>query len=152
MPKVGENLIITLQLYDGLASMPKRVFVDLSAPNGTLLFPRFEILHVINGDFRDDTHLMPDLSYVTAQYFVYEPDGTTLDEDYIINKDVFMKATCELSSTVIEGSAIVGEIQEDSGLLGSIDGIALEGTILISESLSGTIDDSSLEGEIANEC
>lgn len=140
MPKVGENLIITLQLYDGLASMPKRVFVDLSAPNGTLLFPRFEILHVINGDFRDTTHVMPDLNYVTAQYFVYEPNGITLDDDYIINKDVFMKEDVE--GVVTNNQPISGIISSNS-LSGELDSLQIDGTL-----------DNELEivGEVLDEC
>jgi len=146
--KIGDPLMIQLQLYDGLASMPKRVFVDLSVPNGTLIEPRFEIAHVIGGDFRNEVRVMPNEDYVTAQYFVYENDGVTLDEDYIINKDIFVKTTCDLTSSIVLGGEISGEVELESTLSGEVDLTELDGTIETESELVGTIDETTLEGVI----
>jgi len=146
--KLGGPLLIQLQLYDGILSMPKRVFVDLSIPNGTLVEPRFEIAHVINGDFRNETRTMPNVEYVTAQYFVYESDGVTPDEDYIINKDIFVKTACDLTSNIVLGGEIEGEVEVESTLSGELDQTELDGTIETESLLEGEIDETTLEGEI----
>ena len=128
--KLSDPLLLSLQLFDGSASLPKRVYVELSNPAGVLLESRFEIPHVINGDFRDETRLMTTDAYLVAQYFVYENDGVTADEDYIINKDVFIRD-------------ITGELVED------LD--AGTSTIEVTGTLTGEITDTNLSGEINDE-
>lgn len=148
--KLSDPLLISLQLYDGSASLPKRVFVELSNPAGVLVEPKFEIPHVINGDFRDETRDMTTDDYLVAQYFVYESDGVTADEDYIINKDVFIRdITGELVEDLDAGSSSI----EIIGLLeGEISDSELNGEINSDNTLEGLVNEEyTITGEIKDE-
>ena len=145
----GDPLTINLQLYDGTASMPKRVFVDLTKPDGTFIESRFEIPHVVNGDFRDETRLMTSDYYLTAQYFVYESDGVTIDEDYVINKDIFMR---DVTGEIVEGLSLDASVEVTGTLEGVIKETILDGDIFDETPLEGiVIEDNSITGEIQDE-
>jgi len=139
--KEGDIYYLNLQLYDGVISMPKRVFVELTDASGTLLEPRFEIPHIVNGDFRENTKVMPNESIVSAQYFVYENDGTTPDITYTIPKDIYLK---DLNGEVIHENLDA----KVSSIGGSKNTIEVSGEILEIESISGTIEESEVSGSI----
>lgn len=136
--KQGENLPLQLQLDDGDFSLPKRVFVRLSYPNGTLVEPLFEISHITGGDFRDDTRVMPSNDYLVAQYYVYENDGVTLDEDYIITKDIFVQSITTV--TIENNQEISGEFGFDS-IIGEFDSDKIAGTIYTENEITGVVID-----------
>ena len=147
--KPGDKLPIQLQLYDGSKSLPKRVFVELSKPDGTLTEARFEIPHVINGDFRDETRVMTTDMYLTAQYFVYENDGVTEDDDYIINKDIFMR---DINGELIEDLETSAGLEYVGTLEGEIAEDKLEGNVIEENLLDGiATEDYTVIGEIEDE-
>ena len=142
--KEGDILYLNLQLYDGLTNMPKRVYVDLSDASGTLLEPRFEIFHVVNGDFRENTKVMPDEPTITAQYFVYENDGVTPDLTYTIPKDVYLK---DLNGEVIHEN-LDAKVSSISAGGNNNNALEVSGEILEIEAISGTIEEIEVSGNI----
>lgn len=133
--KVGSSLLLNAQLYDGSDSMPKKIFVQLTYPSGTLLEPLFEIPHVIDGDFRDESRSMPDFEYVTAQYFVYENDGVTLDRTYAVTKDIFVRS---IESTLVVNQPITGEVSSSS-IEGEVNSEEIIGTIISENQITGVV-------------
>lgn len=117
--KYNEKLYLNLQLFDGAASLPKRVFVDLRDEVGSLIKPRFEIAHVGEGEFRESSELMPNVDMVSASYFVYENDGVTLDLSYAVGKDVYMR---DYSAEIIDTNLDVKVSTVSGG--GSVSNIA----------------------------
>lgn len=77
----GKKLHLNLQLFDGIDSMPLRVFAVLSDNNGDVITPNgiIELEHRAFGYFIENQAVMPNLEYVTAHYFVKEP-GQPSDE------------------------------------------------------------------------
>lgn len=150
LTKKANSLLIQSQLDDGATD--RRVFVILSNPDGSLAEPRFEIPHVINGDYRDETRVMPsDKSYLTAQYFVYQPNAIDLDDSYTLEKDIFVR---DLTGEIIDEGGIGGaSVTVVNGIInGEITDDNIEGLILDNEEISGIIEsDLTILGEI-NEC
>ena len=89
--KEGELIRLNLQLSDGEDALPLIVKAFLKDHEGQLLQDDpIELFHVGLGLFKNATVIMPDVPEVTAQYLVYENDGTTL-APYSVDIDIFTK-------------------------------------------------------------
>jgi len=145
----NQTLPIQLQLFDGSEYMPLRVFVDLTDPSGVLLYPRFEISHMKDGDFRHDSKTMPEEDYVVAQYFVYANDGVTRELAYEAEKDIFLR---DIIGELINGGQLEVSVQKVIGALtGNIINTQIDGTVT-DETMSGTVsEDNIIIGVIENE-
>ena len=157
--KLNELLYLNLQLFDGEASLPKRVFVQLRDTTGTLTKPQFEIFHVGGGEFRETvaTEAMPNIEMLSASYFVYENDGVTLDTTYAVGKDVYMR---DFSAEIIDVNldAKVSSVGGGSGasiagidLQAELEETTLSADISVEDTLEGEIVEESLKGEL-DEC
>lgn len=147
--KLNEKLYLNLQLSDGTASMPKRVFVNLYTGDGTLAASNIELSHVGGGEFKEDTVTMPDVENLTAQYVVYESDGVTVDLAYNVGKDIFMR---DYSAELVD-STLTGSITKyvTATIEGELNSGELQGDIESNSNLEVSIIESNLEGEL-NEC
>lgn len=148
--KLGDIIYLSLQLFDGIASMPKRVFVELRDVSGVLIEPLFEILHVDGGEFRNSARTMPSDEFVTASYFVYNNDGTTLDNQFAAGKDIFMRDfTGEIVASNLDAkvssafaASLIGEIEDSVLLSGELPTEEiLTASLLDIEILEGTIEE-----------
>lgn len=145
----GDKIYLNLLLWDGVISLPKRVFVELRDQAGALIEPLFEIASVGGGEFRNSTRIMPNDSFVTASYFVYNNDGTTLDATYAAAKDTYMRDfTGEIITTNLDGKvsgagniSLTGEINTEI-LTGDIPvEKILEASLVVEETIEGTIEE-----------
>lgn len=75
--QVSQKMNLNVTLFDGDESLPKRVFVDLFAGDGTSLVTGIELTSVGNGFFTEDTQVMPPEPVVFGVFKVKEADGTT---------------------------------------------------------------------------
>ena len=147
--KLNEKLFLNLQLFDGEASLPKRVFVNLRDGNNNIIAAPFEIFHVSGGEFRENTEVMPNVDTVHAQYFVYEADGVTLDSAYSVGKDVYMR---DFSAEIIDTNLDAKVSSISGGGSGNIAAAIIEGEISEDETLeSHLLGDESLEGSLPEE-
>lgn len=136
--KLGDLLEVNLQLWDGAASQPKRVFVDLKRIDGTLLTPRFEILHKGDGLYAEEIKTMPIDNIILASLLVFESDGVTLSTTHTIGQETYMR---DLIGEIISANldipvSSLDKLQSDiSGnlelleIVGTIDNIEIIGTI-----------------------
>ncbi len=95
--EIGKTIYLNHQLSDGEISLPKVIRCYLRDQFGILL-SGYEsgllLTHVGKGLFKNTETVMPaGTDEVTAQYIVYESDGTTPDETYLIDADIFVPAT-----------------------------------------------------------
>jgi hypothetical protein len=85
----GEPIYLSLQLSDGDESLPKKVFAKLRDESKATI-ATLELTHIGDGLFvKDDFEFPVNTDYLTAQYFVYENDGITKDDQYLISYDYF---------------------------------------------------------------
>lgn len=150
--KLGDKLNLNLQLWDGDRNGGDvRVFCQLRDKDGASIEPEFEVLHVADGFYTENTRTMPAEEVVNAIFFVKKADGVTLDRRYSVAKDVYVRD--------IEGEIIVDTLDAKISSTYKAD---LEATIIEGEVLSGSVEEITvlsgeitevqiLEGEI-NEC
>jgi hypothetical protein len=85
----GEPIYLSLQLSDGDESLPKKVFAKVRDESKSTI-ANLELTHIGDGLFvKDDFEFPVNTDYLTAQYFVYEDDGVTKDDQYLISYDYF---------------------------------------------------------------
>jgi len=84
MIDVGDTVPLNLQLYDGREDL--KVIATVLSPNLETL-EEVELLHLSNGMYVSRSVLMPDVSYLIANYVVY--DGDNESEEYERSSDVF---------------------------------------------------------------
>lgn len=143
--KLGDILYLNLQLYDGEARFPLRVFVTLRDDLGNIFEPPFEIFHVGGGMFRDNTKTMPATPFLTAIYTVFEVDGITPNEKYLIAEDVYVRdLEGEIIFTLPIQIANVSSIELEA----SISDEQLEAEIEKEETISIELNEKILEGVI----
>lgn len=142
----GEKLFLSLQLYDGADSLPKRVFARVLNELGVELETNVELTHVGGGEFKENVLVMPAIDVLTVHYTVYESDGVTEAPQYQVAKDVYLR---DLAGEII--------VDRFSGTIASfvleadIESASLAGDIPEPEMLTADISTESLEGEIC-EC
>lgn len=152
--KVGELLKLSLQLGDGATQTASvRVFVELRNQAKVLLEPRFEIFDSSDGDYVENTRIMPDLDCISATYFITDTGGTNLTtlfspqvakEQYL--KDVVgqtIEDNLDAKVSSIVPADLSGEFNADEPVEGSTEESILEASL---ES------DTILEGETTDEC
>lgn len=135
--KLGDKLNLNLQLYDGTASLPRRVFCNLVRMDGTLVTPQFELTHVGEGEFTETTKVMTSDSILLAHYYVKLTDGVTLDTNYTVSKDVYVR---DVNGEIIAGGMSSTSVTVLSGMV--------EGEVLSTETIEGTLIDDIVEGNI----
>lgn len=158
--KLGDSLGLEVQLGDGAANVAStRVFAILRELDGTNIGTEFELVHVGDGKYTDETRVMPDFSKLTVTYFIRRVDGTSPSIFYVPNvlseqfvKDVTGQIVednldAQVSSISSGGSSnlnfdLEGTVQPDVYLVGELDTLDIEGTIN---------EDDIIEGEIPNE-
>lgn len=146
---LGDPMNLALQLFDGNSA--KRVFVDLKKVDGSLLTPRFEILHSGNGLYRESTKVMPVDERINAIYYVYNLDGVTLDTDYTIAMDIYMR---DLTGEIVEDNLdkkISAITFQTTQITGDLDNSDIDGEIDTSD-LSGTVENSTILEGVVYEC
>ena len=94
LKKFGEKLNLQAQLHDLDASMPLRIIADVLDKDLALVTNR-ELTYVSKGTFKDPVYSMPNEETIFVKYYVYEADGTTLNEDYGVIEDRFDLDTSE---------------------------------------------------------
>lgn len=151
--KLNEKLFLSLQLSDGTASLPKRVFVDVRDSLGVLLHTGVELTSVGGGEFKEDTLLMPNQAVITAHYSVFESDGVTPDLTYSIGKDVYMRDfSAELIDSSISGGITITSSFASVDLVGNLtEGETLTADIAADDYLTANIEEINLSGEL-HEC
>jgi len=139
-----------IQLGDGGDGGTTRVFVEYQQPDTTVLTAEFELPHLGDGVYREDTTLMPDEDILVVQYYIRRSNGTSPSNKYDPNylTEVFLKdvtgqlvednldkkistLTCPTDATVtIEGNQLSAAIAEsvaieavlkDNKLIGVVD-------------------------------
>lgn len=147
--KLSEKLFLNLQLFDGEASLPKRVFVNLKDGSNNIIAAPFEIFHVSGGEFRENTEVMPNVDTVHAQYFVYEADGVTLDPAYSVGKDVYMR---DFSAEIVDLNLDAKVSSISGGASSGISAATIEGDLIEDDILEFEIsEESTIDGEIPEE-
>ncbi len=116
----GQPIRLNLQLSDGEESLPKIVLAFLRDGYGSLL-PDYSdgvsLSHVGQGLFKNKSILMPQsVSEITSQYVVYNPDGMTIDTEYIHSYDKFVPIDESESGSSSSGSAdeMIAVLVEDN--------------------------------------
>lgn len=85
---VGQEITLHAQLSDGDLSLPRKVKAILRDPNATVI-DTIELNHMGQGLFVNSSIQMPELPFITAQYFVYQPDGESIDYSYTAGMNLF---------------------------------------------------------------
>lgn len=130
--RLGDTIYLNLQLWDGISSMPKRVFATLRGSNGAVIGSDVELIHVGGGEFRDTSLTYPADEFLTVNYLVYETDGTTVDTNYAISKENYMRNfDGEIISTNLD--AKITSIGGTNG--GTLASIQLEAELMSEELL-----------------
>lgn len=146
--KFGEKLYLALQLYNGVTT--KRVFVDLKDTTGALKKPRFELTNAGAGVYLESSETMPTDDKITAHFYVYELDGVTLDTNYTIAVEEYLRDITgeivadnidkKLSDISTAQSDIYAEI-ESSNIENIIESLEISGIVDIEGELEGVIED-----------
>jgi len=137
--KLGDTLNINLQLWDGAASQPKRVFVDLKSITGTLIGSRFEIFHKGDGLYAESTKTMPTNNIVLASLLVMESDGITLSSIHSISQEIYMR---DLIGEIISANLDIAVSSLNilrSDIFGTVETLDISGTI-VNKEIVGTIE------------
>lgn len=140
--KVGDSLGLEAQLGDGATNvLTTRIFAILRELDGTNIGTEFELIHVGDGKYTDETRVMPDFDKISVTYFIRLADGTTPSNIYIPNV---------LSEQFVKD--VTGQIIEDSLSGGIASNDAIEGQIEVAEYLIGTIDaEETLQGIVEDD-
>lgn len=156
---VGDKLKLTLQLHDGAESLPKRVFCTLKDELFVDIEPVFEVAHVGNGVFQENTKLMTNIPTLFAYFRVTESDGTTDSEDHSEEHDRYERivpldlSTVEIKPFALKGvvasGKIEGKISSDARLVGNIrEENAIKGIISGNE-IDGEVDGNNVKGSVS---
>jgi len=141
--KLGDNLELNLQLWDGSDSQPKRVFVDLKKIDGVLTKPRFEILHKGDGLYAENVESMPADSVILASFIVFESDGATRSTIHAVGQEIYVRdITGEIVSANLD-VAVSSVDRAKADLSGTIEVAVTTGTIEKQEIL-GTIEENNI--------
>lgn len=129
--RVGQALNLSLQLRNGDADMPLRVFVDLIDQDGVQLEPTFEIPHIDGGQFVNTTKIMPNIETLYARFKVRENDGSTVPDGHDDPVDRYDRDDAgqrvvqfldqPVSALEANPDSIVGIIERDDEIFGIID-------------------------------
>lgn len=153
--KINTEMNLSLQLYDGEASLPKVVKCVLRDKLGAVLGSEVILSHVGDGEFKESSTLMPANDIVTAHFTVYNVDGITVDTKYSIAKDLYLRDyTAEIVATNLD--AKVSSVSGDSGygfigieLEAELESIILDIELESEDTLDLTLEPSvSLSGEL----
>lgn len=91
--KIGQKIMPEIQLGDGGDGGTTRVFVEYQEPDTTVITAEFELPHLGDGIYREDTTAMPDEDILVVQYYIRLADGTspsnTYDPNYLT--EVFLR-------------------------------------------------------------
>jgi len=140
--KVGDNLNLNIQLWDGADSQPKRVFVDLKRVDGSLLTPRLEILHKGDGLYAESVKTMPVDNIILASFLVFEADGITPSTIHTIGQEVYMR---DIIGEIVSSNLDIAVSSLDklqSSIFGSIELLEIGGSIESLE-ISGIVEGNS---------
>lgn len=100
--KIGEKLKLTLQLHDGLDTMPNRVFVNLVDCENNNIKSDIELPHLGGGFFFESTELMPNVDTLFAKFRVLKSDGLTQSVDHSDEVDRYEKLIpVEIPSSIV---------------------------------------------------
>ena len=120
--EVGDPIHLNLQLDDGVTSKYVRAYLKDSAGTDLAGSP-FNLTHVGNGLYSNDSVVMPNTAEVTATFKVFSDSGyTTLDTDYSFGFDVFQRddhigLLNSISNDVAGAAEIEGEIDDSDQIL-----------------------------------
>ncbi len=119
MLKVGDQIPVSLQLFDGATDKFVRAVIRDSA-GSTISGSPFSVPHVSGGQYSNTAALMPSSAFVTVQFKVYTDSGfTTLDDSYEDDLDIF-----QLDDSRIEGEAeLIGVVEDQEPLAGVVDDV-----------------------------
>jgi len=147
---LGEIIYLEAQLYDEEASLPLRVIADILDGAGVLV-TTVELTHTSKGVFLDAAYVMPNEPILFAKYYVYDPDGVTpRTDDYgiVAEKFVLEEDVVSVTTTIVVGDALEGELISDDLLVGSTSDDTLTGELIKDLNLEGTTSDTTLIGEV----
>jgi hypothetical protein len=149
--KVGDALGLEVQLGDGDNRVAQtRVFADLRQLDGTLIGTEFELIHVGNGKYTDETRVMPDFEKISVSYYIRRADGTTpsnffnpnfLSEQFV--KDVTGQLIEDNLSAFASSTSIEGAVDGDLELVGVVEDEDIIGIVDSDDSLTGVVNDES---------
>lgn len=122
MPKVGDSLILSLILEDGVTNKFPRAYA-YDASGSAISGSPVDLAHVANGLYRDTSLLMPNTQAVSCVFKVFSDSGhTTLDASYSQELDTFFREDPSLTiGTVVSGSLdLMGTVEELDDLEGQL--------------------------------
>lgn len=115
---IGQEVPLTLQLNDGATTKYPRAKVFDDAGTELTGSP-VTLTHVASGLYKASSFVMPNKSFIIAQYLVYSDSGhTTLDTNYSLACDTFALESPSLFATT--GSALAG-IVTSGDLSGTVE-------------------------------
>ena len=175
MPKIGDIVPLSVQLFDGDETKFVKGVVRDSSETEVSGSP-FALTHVSDGRYENSSLVMPSTAFLGATYIIFNDAlFTSVSPDHSIATDVFPlevpdaeildklieiktlldqlsteRLPTRLSGTIDEVTKLVGEIQDILTISGSID----EDTKLIAEistvdKLSGEIDEIEIKGDLS---
>lgn len=147
--KLGEILGLEVQLGDGTSNIATtRVFADIRELDGTLIEAEFEMFHVGNGKYTDETKLMPAFDKITVTYYIRRADGTTPSNKYNPNylSEQFMR---DIVAEIVEGglsasasaNEIVGTLDSSADVVGTIDDVEILTVVTEEQTIIGVVTD-----------
>lgn len=110
--KIGTPIRLNLQLSDGEEALPLVVKAKLKDESGVDIFTEQTLSHVGGGLFKNSSLVMPEeRPEITAQYTVYEANGTT-KAPYDIDYDIFRPL--ESVSGEINVESLISQLSTES--------------------------------------
>lgn len=155
---VGDKLKLTLQLHDGVDTMPKRVFCTLKDEDYVDVVASFEIPHVGGGVFQETDETMPNIDTLFAYFLVTEDDGVTPSLEHTQEHDRYERVVpLDLSSVEIKPFNLIGNIQQgaiegkitsDNRLVGFVRDEDGATGIISGDEIQGEVDGNNIKGEL----
>lgn len=88
MPKIGDTLAVTIQLFDGDVSKFVKAVVRNAAGSELSGSPK-NLPHVSEGRYEDSSFVMPNTAYVTVSYSVFNDAAfTSLSAEHSFTEDI----------------------------------------------------------------
>jgi hypothetical protein len=112
MYEVGENLILSLKLFDDDGT--KFVRAKVYDPSGSLIYTQ-AMPHIQEGLYQDNSNPMTGVACLTAVYQVFDDAGFTIESaNYLDAHEVFRLDDSLLTNvTIVKGDEVVITAQED---------------------------------------
>jgi len=166
MPLVGDKLVLTLMLFDGATDkyVKARVFDadGIELPSSPVTLTHFD-----DGLYTNDDLFMPNSSYVTAAFIIFDDALLTTESELHARTQVTYEREnppiTPISPAIPALTGIIGD-QELKGdlilppptplleLTGSIQSNTILGGVEKLQELAGAVNRKTLTGEINNEC